>query len=103
MPKLLALFNIVTGAASVAGLWVSLDRDQTPMAIAVMFVITMVLAAYVLFVPANLITENVAAKFTLFRNKATGDELLLQRGTVAIKEVVRCRYSFIVHSPRPRG
>ena len=86
MAKLLAVFNLIAGAASIIGLAVSLQMERTHPLVVGTFIVTLALTAYVLFVPGNPIERNVGAKLEVFRDGDGGSELLVQRGTFNIQE-----------------
>jgi hypothetical protein len=60
--RLLAVFNVVAGGASIVGLYITAFTDYRSWVLAVIFVTTAVLAGYVLFVPGNRLEANVRAK-----------------------------------------
>lgn len=88
MAKLLAVFNILAGAASLIGLVVQYTSSSSnwPTAILLpLYLVTLVLCIYVLFVPGNSIEKNVRSKVELYRDKGETTfegNVMIQRGTV---------------------
>ena len=84
--KVLAIFNLLAGAASLAGLWLILPSDSVHPALIAIFAVTLLLVLYVLLVPGSAVEQNVAAKLERFRKEETGEGLVVQRGTFTIRE-----------------
>ena len=85
MVRFLTIFNLLAGAASIAGLSLALRMEDTSAIMVVTFTIALLLSVYVLLVPGNPLERNVNAKFELFRDGQTGDEVMVQRGTFEIR------------------
>jgi hypothetical protein len=66
--RLLAVFNIVAGGASIVGLYITAFTDYRSWILAVLFLVTAVFVAYVLFVPGNRIEANVSAKLQNYQS-----------------------------------
>ena len=58
MAKLVAVFNLVAGAASIGGLWVSIQLGNANGSIVAIFAVALLLSIYVLLVPANQLQWN---------------------------------------------
>lgn len=62
MGKLLAVFNVIAGGASIVGLYITAFTDYRSWVLAVIFAVTAIFVGYVLFVPGNRIEANVSEK-----------------------------------------
>ncbi|MCW5649572.1 MAG: hypothetical protein KIS62_07505 [Ramlibacter sp.] len=62
MGRLLAVFNVIAGGASIVGLYITAFTDYRSWILAVIFAVTAVFVGYVLFVPGNRLEANVSAK-----------------------------------------
>ena len=85
--RLLTLFNLLAGGASMAGLWISLQIGYTGAALLMISLITLFVTGYVLFVPGTSFEQNVRSKTEVYSVPANVDaaELHMQRGEVAIQ------------------
>ncbi|WP_201492423.1 hypothetical protein [Rubrivivax sp. A210] len=68
MGRLLAVFNIIAGSSSIVGLYITAFTEYRSWVIAVIFVVTAIFVAYVLFVPGNKVETNVSAKLNQYRS-----------------------------------
>jgi hypothetical protein len=66
--RLLAVFNVIAGGASIIGLYITAYTDYKSWVIGLIFAITIIFVAYVLFVPSNRIEANVSAKLQRFQS-----------------------------------
>jgi hypothetical protein len=95
MAKLLALFNILAGTASIAGLYLTMVTkagNNVPevatydhRVLLLLFIVTLGFCAYVLFVPGNRIERNVGAKLKHFRYPQSGDTVAFQEDEFTYK------------------
>ena len=91
MGRIIAVFTIISGTASICGLILQLypvSESLPPILLTGIFIMGLVLAFYVLFVPGSSIAENVISKVEYYRGgtvdvKKVGD-MLVQRGTVKL-------------------
>lgn len=97
MAKILAIFNIAAAAASIAGLLLAIQLEGRNWLIALAFASALILCLYVLFVPANKIEKNIAAKLRYFKNLGTGKTSAVQRGEFSISDGGPTRIEF--HQP----
>lgn len=79
MPKILTIFNLVAGGASIAGLYVSLFTQNHSWILLVFFVITAALCAYVLFVPGNPLETNVENKLINYKSIPNSNQIAIQK------------------------
>jgi hypothetical protein len=84
MARLLTIFNLLAGAASIAGLYVSLALGYTSYALATIFVLTLVMSLYVLAVPGTPLERNVQSKIVRFTLPAGPEEVAIQRGEFSL-------------------
>jgi hypothetical protein len=66
--RLFAVFNVLAGGASIAGLYITAFTDYNSWILAVVFLATAVFVGYVLFIPGNRITANVTAKLQKYQS-----------------------------------
>lgn len=62
MAKFLTLFNLLAGAASIAGLYVTIQTNYNAFLLIGLFGLALLLCIYVLFVPGTTVERNVTAK-----------------------------------------
>lgn len=67
MGRLLAVFNVIAGGASIVGLYITAFTEYRSWILAVIFAVTAIFVAYVLFVPGNRIEANVTAKLQTYQ------------------------------------
>src|SRR4051794_31264008 len=84
MVKLLTIFNLLAGAASIAGLYVTLNLGYVPYMLMVTFGLSLGLSGYVLFVPGTRIERNVSSKVRRFALPGYPDELVIQSGEFSL-------------------
>ena len=80
MSKVLTVFNLLAGAASMGGLYVSLAFGYTGYALAAIFALALAVSVYVLAVPGTTLERNVQSKMTRFALPTGPEEILIQRG-----------------------
>lgn len=85
MAKFMTIFNLMAGAASIAGLVLALRIENVGIMMVIVFVIALLLSIYVLLVPGNPLERNVNAKLEVFLDGQSGGEMMVQRGTFDIK------------------
>lgn len=83
MAKLFALFNVLAGGASIAGLCLTLQFGYRNYGLLSIFVLTALMSTYVLFVPANKIEQNVRSKIERYLSP-DGGALAIQRGEIEL-------------------
>lgn len=86
MARLLAIFNVIAGGASIAGLYVTLFTNYDSGVLIALFALTAVFCAYVLFVPGNRVERNVASKLKHYRYPKSGDTVSIQQGEFTIEQ-----------------
>ena len=58
----IAVFNVIAGGASMAGLYITASSDDISLVTGGIFILTIILSAYILFVPYNPIEFNIREK-----------------------------------------
>ena len=114
MAKALAIFNIIAGGCSIAGLILATQIERPNYLIAGVLIASLALSFYVLFFPANKILMNVESKIRYFKNSSTGETSEVQRGEFVISGGGPTRIEFnqpyatppsfeVVHAPGKSG
>ena len=87
MAKFLTIFNLIAGAASIAGLLLLPDASLSSRYVLVPFVVALAVSAYVLLVPDTTLERNVRSKtqVELFEPPSSSDGIAIQQGQVTIK------------------
>jgi hypothetical protein len=87
MAKTLTIFNVIAGAASMAGLYVSFTSSpstHSTYVLVAIFAVALFLSLYVLAVPGTRIERNVESKMMRYILPARSDEVGIQRGEFSI-------------------
>jgi hypothetical protein len=90
MIKLLTIFNLLAGGASIAGLYVSVTGPADPRvtyALVGVFGVALALSAYVLLIPGTQLEQNVGSKLLRYRAPSSvgpDADLVIQRGEFTI-------------------
>lgn len=85
--KSLAVFNIIAGASSIAGLVVAWQAKlpRANLILTVVFVFSLILSLYVLLVPGTKIEENVRSKIERYHHPNRPEAIALQRGEIVLE------------------
>jgi len=91
MTRIISVFTIASGTASIIGLILQIYSEVKLVPTGVLtgiFVVGVILSIYVLFVPGSSIQENVRSKVEYFRREQVDVEkvgdMLVQRGTITL-------------------
>ena len=85
MFKLLTVFNVLAGGASIAGLFLAVRPGDIGYGLVSIFAVTLVLTLYVLLVPGNRLERNVRSKVESYEPIGDSGNLVIQRGEVVIE------------------
>ncbi|MEO0474834.1 MAG: hypothetical protein AAF085_02525 [Planctomycetota bacterium] len=85
MAKFLTVLNVVAGFASIVGLYIALDKkaENIDGVVIAIFVVTVLIALYVLLIPNNPLQKNVEAKLSIYECPNKG-KIMIQTGNSQI-------------------
>jgi len=84
LAKFVAVFNVVAGGASIAGLYLTFHSGYKNYGMLAIFGLTAAMSAYVLFVPDTRVEQNVRSKIERYLAPDGSGELVFQRGEIEL-------------------